>query len=121
MNVQILDLVDPAVAGGVAKWVIVVHNSSSQPNSDVYLTVYIPDAFDFNTVKIQDANAPLSAVPGVVTIGPIRTIRGQETLPRIGLEATARQPGQFKIRVKVESRLAPTVENENDITILPRG
>ncbi|MGE3777346.1 MAG: hypothetical protein AB7F89_09190 [Pirellulaceae bacterium] len=123
LQIQLVDFRDPVPVGEGASWIIIVRNLTSRPESDLQIILTIPDAFDLRSASVsQDSGAGVVLVPEGIAIGPIRSLRGNDTIPRIRVEGvTATRPGDYTIRVRVESRTAPTAQDENQITVTPRA
>lgn len=120
LQLEVVDLGDPFV-GGTASAIIVIRNLSSEPDQDVQLTVTLPPELLTKSPVIQQSlKAPVTPIAGGIAIGPIREIRGNETLPSISLTATAAKAGKYKIKVRAESRRSQPIEAEAEINVVAR-
>ena len=106
LKVNVARMNDPIGLGMTVKYLIEIENKSTQADDDITLTLIMPDGLKFKSFSPGD-KYDVNAGAGGVEIGPIKTIRANETLKGLEVTATGERIGTHKFQVEVRSKRNP--------------
>ena len=107
LKVELIKLNDGAAVGEEVSFQIDISNGDAQPDSELLVTVTIPPGLEKPKLLEETGAIKAAITTRGYEIGPIRTVRASETLPRMELKLTAKQLGKYKLKVQVKSERNP--------------
>jgi uncharacterized repeat protein (TIGR01451 family) len=118
LRVEVLDTDDPVPVGQEFAYRITISNASDEPDQSIAVVIEKPAELDFGRLIGVPAGARVEATR--IVLPSFAELRGRESLRPIELRVTAREAGEYQLRVRARSARVPDgVEATQSTRVLP--
>jgi len=119
LTISVADRSDPLKMTETGVYFIVITNDRKVADSDVQLTVLLPDGLEFRKVTGPERLLELRPGKREIVLQSTRSVRPGEAMQAFRLELKPVKPGKHIVRARVVSRLSPGgVEETEETTVL---